>query len=95
MEIHDPNRLKKYSCDVCTKKFNTKAQLKNHMFTHSDVKLFKCNICDNQFKYEITLKSHLNRVHKESNINIQKQKCNLCGKDYLQLEAHVKRIHSY
>ena len=52
--------LKKYHCNVCNKRFATKANLKRHVSeVHERVKKFNCEICSKQFTRKVYLSYHV------------------------------------
>lgn len=81
-----------FVCDVCSKEFKTKRQMKEHILcAHVGMKPFKCDQCDKAF----TRKYHLER-HMEMHAGTKNFQCEYCGKDFGtkgNLIAHVKRIH--
>ena len=51
-------------CDICSEKFQQKADLKQHESTaHPGVKPFLCNICHSSFRLEAELKHHYIKKH--------------------------------
>ena len=42
---HTPNDQKKYKCDVCSKGFSSKQNLKDHKHIHTGEKPYKCKFC--------------------------------------------------
>lgn len=47
---------KSYTCEICSKVFNRKYNLKQHKLVHSDEKNFKCHLCSQEYKSENNLK---------------------------------------
>lgn len=43
---HNPNRVYKYNCDLCTKGFHTCTQLARHRFEHTGIHPLKCEKCN-------------------------------------------------
>ena len=55
---------KPYACDVCSRKFFTKGNLKCHMRKHNLDRPFQCNECGKAFGNRGSLKTHM-RVHSD------------------------------
>lgn len=49
---------KKLTCAVCSKSFSSKHCLKEHGYTHSDVRPYKCKKCPKMFKHASQLSVH-------------------------------------
>ena len=56
---------KPFTCSICTKKFVSKQNLREHQFTHTGAKPYKCNLCGLKFRQTSLLSLH-KRSH-ESN----------------------------
>lgn len=48
-----------FTCEVCSRKFQTLNVVIRHMRTHSKSKEFVCEICEKRFRTKPTLKSHM------------------------------------
>ena len=66
MKIHD--EIKQYNCDICERRFTTKAQLERHMYTHTGERPHKCDEpgCNAAFSQLIQLNNHKAKHHKKS-----------------------------
>ncbi|XP_028302138.1 zinc finger and SCAN domain-containing protein 31-like [Gouania willdenowi] len=53
---------KRYGCDVCSKRFNSKRDLIRHTFIHTGEKPFSCNICGLHFIQKSNLRAHF-KIH--------------------------------
>ena len=71
-----------YKCKICRKQFISQYSLKEHMFTHGNVKFLKCDLCDFTTNYRNSLHHH--NVSKHGNLdgfpNRQVFKCSHCPK---------------
>ena len=54
----------RFQCQYCSKLFNRKTLLENHIRRHFDYRPFKCTQCDKSFKTKQYLTGHVNGVHK-------------------------------
>jgi len=75
--------IKSFECKKCSKVFNLKTSLNNHMLTHSNIKPFICSFCGKAFKLKNTLNIHILGQH----TNERPFKCNLCSKGFYQKGA--------
>ena len=56
-----------HACDICDKRFTTKAWRRHHMATAHGVgeaRKFTCDICSREFSQKSNLTSHIKRKHK-------------------------------
>ncbi|KAF2883756.1 hypothetical protein ILUMI_22420 [Ignelater luminosus] len=56
-------RVKKFFCDICPKKFVGKRQLEKHIRSHNGEKPFKCELCDQTFICSSYIKGHMKSKH--------------------------------
>ncbi|KAB0393320.1 hypothetical protein E2I00_006536, partial [Balaenoptera physalus] len=90
--LHEHNKIvhgyaeKKFSCEICEKKFYTMAHVRKHMvgksrlvhsLQHSGEKPFRCENCNERFQYKYQLRSHMS-IH----IGHKQFMCQWCGKDF-------------
>ncbi|KAJ8683757.1 hypothetical protein QAD02_019549, partial [Eretmocerus hayati] len=76
------------SCNICSKSFNRKHNLKNHMMTHTSKKSISCTKCHAWFSNKWTLARHM-KLH-TGNFPYS---CEICGKGCifaLHLENHMR-----
>lgn len=62
--IAKPARIKEWTCEVCSKVFRKKFNLKSHMVTHSDERKFRCSLCDLSFARANDRDRH-EKIHEE------------------------------
>jgi hypothetical protein len=61
------------ACDICDKTFENASKMKEHLNTHSYMKMsFKCEECDFFGPNELSMEVHTGKVHAES------IECGLC-----------------
>lgn len=61
--------LKKFSCDMCDKKYASKIDLKYHLKKiHGKVILFECTLCEQKFDQRKLLMSHITEVHQPQDL---------------------------
>ena len=70
-------------CELSGKGFFTSNNLKEHMFTHSDIKQYSCHICDKQLKNNSCYQRNMVCVHG------QKFTCEIGNKDFSALDGTV------
>jgi uncharacterized Zn-finger protein len=79
MKIHDQNRSRNFSCQICSKSFMTKYVLQQYLKIHKAP--FECDECGKKFAHKRRLDDHkLN--HNERN----PFKCDLCPKTFSRKE---------
>lgn len=91
---------KSFECDFCTKKFNEKFSIENHMKNHK-LKSIQCEICKNYFNTRKALTAHKKVMHMTMDIardgNILKEcQCEICGKYFKNMtyvKRHIKTTH--
>ena len=66
--------LRPYSCPVCGRSFNQRANMQRHLLIHKAERSYKCDYCDKTFTQPQTLKAHM-VVHADH----KPYKCTLCG----------------
>lgn len=67
-----------YSCEVCSKNFDSKAKLDKHLRTHNEELSFQCRMCEKKFRSQNTLTCH-EKVHGENGVD-NVFSCVTCGK---------------
>ncbi|KAI8994740.1 hypothetical protein BDB01DRAFT_773918 [Pilobolus umbonatus] len=62
--LHDPQRIKKFQCDSCSKRFDRKNDLDRHASTiHHKERRFACSSCTERFSRNDALKRHRIKKH--------------------------------
>ena len=80
--FHDKGEnVKKFTCDICKKIFNTKFHEKSHITE----KEFPCSLCSKKFKSERYVKMHIYNTHNKRNgkaltSKVESGVCDICGK---------------
>ena len=54
-----------FTCEICSKTFDTHFNLRRHVFPHSKIRPYKCNICTQIFGLATRLENHTKTVHYE------------------------------
>lgn len=79
-----------FGCELCGVRFVYLTELRNHMYTHSQIKQFQCEKCSQSFVRKDFLKSHMRR-----HLGIRNHVCDECNKSFVEfcdLRKH-KQIH--
>ncbi|XP_077365222.1 zinc finger and BTB domain-containing protein 47 isoform X3 [Festucalex cinctus] len=94
--LHEHNKVvhgyaeKKFSCEICDKKFYTMAHVRKHMVAHTKDMPFTCETCGKSFKRSMSLK-----VHSLQHSGEKPFKCENCSERFqykYQLRSHMS-IH--
>lgn len=65
-----------YPCPYCSKPFQQRCKLKNHLIVHSTVRPWQCSVCQKTFKHKRVLDYHERTVHGQP----ENFPCDICGK---------------
>ncbi|XP_044742585.1 zinc finger protein 235-like [Chrysoperla carnea] len=79
----------RHLCNMCGKGFNTRAELKIHMLSHSDEKTFACQTCNMKYKTMHGLRYHVKSVH----LNLKPHPCPICSRHFSTrsvVERHMR-----
>ncbi|XP_067309946.1 zinc finger and BTB domain-containing protein 47 isoform X1 [Pseudorasbora parva] len=94
--LHEHNKIvhgyaeKKYTCEICEKKFYTMAHVRKHMVAHTKEMPFTCETCGKSFKRSMSLK-----VHSLQHSGEKPFQCEVCSERFqykYQLRSHMS-IH--
>ena len=91
-EMHNPQKVKTFICELCGNAYSRTTGLKQHMISrHSTQRDFKCTECDKAFTNKNRLANHL-RIH----TGAKPFKCKICDyhsnrRDNVLL--HCKKVH--
>lgn len=47
-----------YKCDICSKRFKRRGNLKSHQTVHSEIRAHECRYCNKTFKWKSGLRAH-------------------------------------
>lgn len=84
-EVH--NKVQKFSCNVCKKKFGCKATRDNHIRTHTGERPYPCRNCEASFKSNAALYMH-EKIHK----NEFPYECFDCDKKFRRRQEMVHHV---
>lgn len=81
-----------HSCEICSKQFTKRANIKIHMLTHEkEGKILECYICRMRFEGFTAIRIHFARKHSAQ----QQFPCSFCLKLYssqVNLNSHMKKV---
>ncbi|XP_063705860.1 zinc finger protein 675-like [Culicoides brevitarsis] len=94
----DPVQKKKFEkptyqlvCDICGQKRPDRAKMRSHIETvHLKLKDATCHICGAYF-HRTHIQAHIKKMHRD---NKKREKCDECGKFFLDLKQHKARNHN-
>lgn len=94
--LMDQHRHGTFICDYCSKTFNDKENIRNHLLAKhvSSEPTFECDICHKKFQTEKLLKNHVYGVHRDKRATVI---CELCGKSFFAkifLDKHMVIAHT-
>ncbi|KAL7631675.1 UNVERIFIED_CONTAM: hypothetical protein RMT77_018023 [Armadillidium vulgare] len=84
LKIHNK---RKFKCAHCSYECNFRSIFKNHMLTHSNIKLYKCSDCSHECNHKGSLK-----IHMLTHANVKLFKCSVCSYECNQkgnLKTHM------
>ncbi|XP_076848828.1 zinc finger and BTB domain-containing protein 47 isoform X2 [Brachyhypopomus gauderio] len=91
--LHEHNKIvhgyaeKKFTCEVCEKKFFTMAHVRKHMVAHTKEMPFTCETCGKSFKRSMSLKVHFLQHSGEKPFRCEN--CNERFQYKYQLRSHM------
>lgn len=90
-EILENLHIKLFQCNVCTRVFADKEDLKRHVYIHNNEKPFKCAYCNKGFNDRSN-----KRQHERSHQVVRKLNCEICSLTFSrprELKNHVLTHH--
>lgn len=79
------NQNKEHECDVCGKKFGTKAGLASHTAIHGGDWRYACRECDKRFRTRASL-----YIHQQTHSGVKSHRCSRCGRSF-RWRTHLRR----
>ena len=84
---------RKYTCDICSKKFQGPSKLDSHMNgVHLNLKPYKCEKCEKAYSHPSNLLAHVKADHDK--IRHQCDFCDYKGRNNAAVMRHIKRNHN-
>ena len=81
-----------HKCDICSKSFNNKNNLKRHIINAHNELTHQCEFCEQRYYKPSDLRKHTKRVHEQ----IRNHKCDTCTKAFTSkkdLMVHIDSVH--
>lgn len=75
---------KVFICEVCSKSYDSRKQMRRHQITHGANKRYNCEVCHKQFHFKGNLQVH-ERIHTGERPFL----CNTCGKSFIQVNFNI------
>ncbi|OXA47681.1 gastrula zinc finger protein XlCGF8.2DB [Folsomia candida] len=82
-----------WTCSKCLKTFDTKANLKYHMFSHDVFAKVKCEVCGKVLKNPVILSQHI-KLHDTKR---DRPSCDICQRIFstpANLRTHIRTVHN-
>lgn len=85
-----PNKQRTFKCEHCSRIFQKKQKLKEHIVCHSGERPYACDLCDKTYIYQKNLTDHKKRMHP----NVPCSICNQRFPNQESLNKHASDVHN-
>ena len=84
-----------FNCDLCTKIFSERRNLKQHQLANHELKRYECSFCKKQFTRKSKLNNHVcDKTSAENHYQNNENRCLNCNQSYSNisnLKKHLKK----
>ncbi|XP_065345404.1 zinc finger protein 131-like isoform X2 [Cloeon dipterum] len=83
-------------CKICSKQFNSQAEMDSHMKAHENFMPFECRKCYKRFKFQLEMKDHNMEIHEVAKDLRGWYMCKLCDATFKKLidyKSHTSHEH--
>ncbi|XP_064410739.1 zinc finger protein 438 isoform X1 [Latimeria chalumnae] len=84
-----------YKCHVCSRSFQFKHHLQDHLNTHTNRRPYSCRICRKTYVHSGSLSTHMKLHHSEGRLK-KMMRCEFCAKVFGHVGVyfgHLKEVH--
>ena len=91
---HADESNKKYTCNVCSKKFSRSSELRDHTYIQHLGLSYDCTDCLKTYATKKALKYHNDTIHQgKAGVQCKQEDCNWEAKDVGKLHEHLLKVH--
>jgi len=90
LEHNDNVSQLRFGCTVCTRRFEKRSHLEDHMLRHSAVGQFACMFCPKRCATKQDLDRHLSSHRGEANF-----KCQVCSMDFVYRKTYTRHVRKH